>query len=52
MWNNDDVIDLLVFKDNKASYGVAVFVDDVSNSGVCSPNIECFIEVLALYQYQ
>ena len=38
------------FTGNHANYGGAVYVADDSNSGACSPNIECFIQVLALYQ--
>ena len=42
---------LLVFRDNHANYGGAIYVADNTNSGACSPNIECFIQTLALYQY-
>ena len=40
---------LLEFKGNHADYGGAVYVADDTNSGACSPNIECFIQTLALY---
>ena len=42
---------LLIFRNNHANYGVAIYVADNTNSGACSPNIECFIQTLALYQY-
>ena len=35
------------FTGNHANYGGAAYVDD-SNSGGCLPNVECFIQVLAL----
>ena len=38
------------FSGNHAKFGGAVYVADDSNSGACSPNIECFIQVLALYR--
>ena len=41
---------LLNFTDNHAMYGGAVYVADDTNSGACSPNIECFIQTLTLYQ--
>ena len=40
----------LLFSGNQASYGGAVYVADDTNAGACSPNIECFIQTLALYQ--
>ena len=40
---------LLEFKGNHADYGGAVYVADDTNSGACSPNIECFIQTLVLY---
>ena len=42
--------DMIVFSDNQASYGGAVYVADDTNSGACLPNNECFIQTLALYQ--
>ena len=42
----------LKFTDNHGNYGGAVYVADDTNSGACSPNIECFIQTLALYQHQ
>ena len=41
---------LLIFQDSHASYGGAIYVDDDTNSGACSPENECFIQTLALYQ--
>ena len=41
--------DYLVFFDNHANYGGAVYVDDDTNSGACSSNVECFIQIFALY---
>ena len=42
--------DLLVFEGNHASYGGgAVYVADETSSGSCLPNVECFIQTLALY---
>ena len=38
------------FSGNHAKFGGAVYVSDDSNSGACSPNIECFIQALALYK--
>ena len=35
---------------NHANYGGAVYVSDDTNSGACSPDIECFIQTLALHQ--
>ena len=35
---------------NHANNGGAVYVSDDTNSGACSPDIECFIQTLALYQ--
>ena len=40
---------LLIFTGNHAHYGGAVYVADDTNPGACSPNIECFIQILALY---
>ena len=37
------------FAGNHANFGGAVYVADDTNSA-CSPNIECFIQALALYQ--
>ena len=42
---------LLIFTGNHARYGGAVFVADDTNSGACSPNIECFIQIYALYKF-
>ena len=42
---------LLIFTGNHGNYGGAVYVADDTNSGACVPNIECFIQTLALYQY-
>ena len=41
---------LLIFTGNHARYGGAVYVADNTNSGACSPNIKCFIQVFALYK--
>ena len=38
------------FTGNKAHFGGAVYVADDTNSGACLPNIECFLQTLALYQ--
>ena len=41
---------LLIFTSNHGNYGGAVYVADDTNSGACSPNIECFIQTLAQHQ--
>ena len=41
---------LLILQDNHASFGGAIYVHDDTNSGACSPDNECFIQTLALYQ--
>ena len=41
---------LMNFTGNHANYGGAMYVADDTNSGACSPDIECFIQALALYQ--
>ena len=41
---------ILNFTGNHANYGGAVYVADDTNSGTCSPDNECFIQTLALYQ--
>ena len=41
---------ILIFTGNHGNYGGAVYVADDTNSGACSPNIECFIQTFALYQ--
>ena len=41
----------LNFTGNHANYGGAVYVADDTNSGTCSPDNECFIQTLALYQF-
>ena len=40
----------LNFIGNHAKYGGAVYVDDDSNPGACSPDNECFFQTLALHQ--
>ena len=42
---------ILNFTGNHANYGGAVYVADDTNSGTCSPDNECFIQTLALYQF-
>ena len=42
---------LLMFKNNHANYGGAIYVADDTNSGACTPDNECFIQALALHQY-
>ena len=39
----------LNFTGNSASYGGAVYVADDANSGICSPDNECFIQILTLH---
>ena len=53
----DDIIELygvggylMTFTGNHAIHGGAAYVADYTNSGACSPNIECFVQTLALYQ--
>ena len=41
---------ILMFQDNHANYGGAIYVADDTNAGACSPDNECFIQTLALYQ--
>ena len=43
---------LLIFTGNYGNYGGAVYVADDTNSRACLPNIECFIQTLALRLYQ
>ena len=40
---------LMSFTGNSASYGGAVYVADDTNSGACSPDNECFIQILSLH---
>ena len=40
----------LLFRDNHANYGGAIYVADNTNAGACSPDNECFIQTLALHQ--
>ena len=42
---------LMTLTGNHANYGGALYVSDDTNSGACSPDIECFIQTLATYQY-
>ena len=44
-------INFLLFIGNHAQYGGAVYVADDTNSGACSPNIECFIQTFAVYKF-
>ena len=44
--------DAIIFSGNHANYGGAVYVEDNTNSGACSPDNECFIQTLALHQQQ
>ena len=39
---------LLLFRNNHATYGGAIYVADDTNSGACSSDNECFIQTLAL----
>ena len=41
---------LILFDGNHSEYGGAAYVADDTNSGVCSPDNECFIQILILYQ--
>ena len=42
----------LLFRDNHANYGGAIYVaDDTNAAGACSPDNECFIQTLALYRF-
>ena len=41
---------LMTLTGNHANYGGALYVSDDTNSGACSPDIECFIQTLALHQ--
>ena len=40
---------MLRFDDNHANYGGALYVADNTNFGACFPDVECFIQTLALY---
>ena len=44
-------VNLLIFQDNHANYGGAIYVADDTNSGACSPENECFIQTLPLHLY-
>ena len=41
---------LVVFRDNDAMYGGAIYLADDTNSGTCSSGNECFIQTLAINQ--
>ena len=41
----------LLFRGNHANYGGAIYVADDTNTGTCSPDNECFIQTLALHQF-
>ena len=41
----------LLFRANHANYGGAIYVADDTNAGACSPDNECFIQTLALHQF-
>ena len=43
---------LMNFTGNHANYGGALYVSDDTNSGACSPDIECFIQTRALHQVE
>ena len=45
----DSLTYYLNFTRNIARYGGAVYVADVTNSGTCLPDSECFIQILALH---
>ena len=47
----DGFMYLINFTGNHANRGGAMYVMDDTNSGACSPDIECFIQTLALYQF-
>ena len=51
--DSTDTMDTALFTGNSADYGGAVYVDD-ANSGICASdsNMECFFQVLALYDGQ
>ena len=42
----------VMFSGNSANYGGAVYVADETNYGACSPNIECFLQTIGLYQVE
>ena len=48
--NTPHIIYLMNFSGNHANNGGAMYVSDDTNSGACSPDIECFIQTLALHQ--
>ena len=48
--NFAELYSVMILTGNHANYGGAVYVSDDTNSGACSPGIECFIQTLALYQ--
>ena len=41
---------LLFFTDNHADYGGAIYMSDITNSGACLADNECFIQTLALHK--
>ena len=41
----------ILFLANHANYAGAIYVADNTNAGACSPDNECFIQTLALYQH-
>ena len=42
---------IIIFTGNHAHYGGAVYVADDTNTGAYLPNIECFIQTLAVYRF-
>ena len=41
---------LILFKANHANYGGAIYVADNTNAGACSPDHECFVQILGLHK--
>ena len=37
---------LLIFKDNHANYGGGIYMADDTNPGACSPDNECFVQII------
>ena len=52
MLRNNDRDELLIFKDNYATYGGGIYVADETNSDACSSNSDCFFQTLSLLPHK
>ena len=49
-FSRSEYLPVILFQDNHANYGGAIYVADNTNAGACSPDNECFIQTLGLHQ--